>query len=144
MAPVCMGCCLQALLQLGFAVLLLCFLCQDISARLVYDCQALLDIRAFEEELLKHDLGDHTSGLLPPLASVPAYLHCSPAVISWRKGSRRCEKRAGVLVRLKILRRSACWIDPHHLFRGCHASQRPLCLCWIQLVVPSHLAIGFP
>ncbi|XP_078020782.1 uncharacterized protein LOC144459869 [Epinephelus lanceolatus] len=140
MAPACAACRRPALLCLIFAAILLCFLCQDSSALLVCDQQALLDIRASQKTLPNVDWGDQTSGLPPPLASVPAYLLRSPVVISRRKRSRRRGKRAGVLVKLKILRRSTCWTDPRHPVRGSHV--QPLCLRWIQPVVPPCPAAG--
>ncbi len=138
MTPACAACRLPALLCLLIVAILLCFFCQDSSALLIYDRQALLDIRASPKTLPNFGLGYQSSGLPPHLASIPAYLLRVPAVTLRRKRRRRRRKRAGVLVKLKILRRSTCWTDPRHPVRGSHLR----CLRWIQPVVPSHPAAG--
>jgi len=52
MAPMCLASRRSRLSLLFAAVLFFCFCCRDVSALLVYDRQALLNIRAFGETLL--------------------------------------------------------------------------------------------
>ncbi|XP_049891926.1 uncharacterized protein LOC126384729 isoform X1 [Epinephelus moara] len=136
MAPACAAGRLSALLGLVFAVVFNIF-CQDVSALLVYDRQALIDIKTSHEKLLMFDYGDRTSSPPPFLASIPAYLCRSPVL--WKRCSRRRGKRGGVLVRIKAYLRAGLGTNPHRLSNGLSAACWCIGIRWIRPIVPPHL-----
>lgn len=103
---------LSCLLSILFATaLFLCVCCSDVSALLVYDRQALLNIRASG-----HLLGGRSATPPPVLSDVLACLHCLPCVLCRRKRSRRRGKWGGVQVRLKAYLLTSSSVSNPRLF----------------------------
>ncbi|XP_055020382.1 uncharacterized protein LOC129411985 [Boleophthalmus pectinirostris] len=141
MAPACTGSRLPALLKLLFVVTFLSILCQDFSGLLVYDRQALFNLKCSHELFLNHNFEDQASRFPPHLASVPAYLLRSP-VSTRRKRPRKRGKRGGVLVRVKAYWRANAGIIPLLATPGNTALQGSHGLRWIQPVTPVRLDTG--
>ena len=93
----------RSLSSLPLAILFLFYVCQNVSALLVYDRQALLHLRPSLEFILlpKPTSGNHKSTLPPLLSDIPTYLRRVPCILPRRKRFRRRGKRGGALVHQK-------------------------------------------
>ncbi|XP_059181166.1 serine/threonine-protein kinase Chk2-like [Centropristis striata] len=135
---------LPRLLSILFAVtLLLCVFCQDVSTLIVYNRQALYNIKALSESLSLSRQGKHHS--LPPVfAEVPVHLLHFPCALPRKKRFRRRGKRGGVIVKFKAyLATSVGRSDARLIHDGRYfpAVKRALHMrgCWIRPVLPELL-----
>ncbi|RXN37132.1 RNA-directed DNA polymerase from mobile element jockey-like protein [Labeo rohita] len=79
----------------------------NISALLVYDRQALFNIRVSHEIFIKQNIRGDECKDPPFLSAIPDYLRCVAPVIQRRRPRKR-GKRSGVLVRVRAYLRTSC------------------------------------
>ena len=127
----------RSLSSLPLAILLWFYVCQNVSALLVYDSQALLHLRPSLELILPPNptSGNHKSSPPPLLSDIPTYLRRSHCILPRRKRFRRRGKRGGALVHLKAYLTASSVNYPR---LGCHGppAARQVRDRWIRPVFP--------